>query len=160
MDKLIKYIVIVLFIAFLIYSIPIFVFGFLYSHGAGGRTERKMESYEFKATTKNLKNGIKLICDKSKYLIYKDSVDYDIVNTGNVNTIQIIKDEDKLTYFLRLNEESADKNVKVKFCLYYINGKGKDDFGWFLNKKKKQIKLFEDNIIDPLSKQFERIEVE
>lgn len=50
--------------------------------------------------------------------------------------------------------------MPVKLNLYFINGKGNDDFGWFSNKKNMQIKLFEENVIKPLSIKFERIEVE
>ncbi|MBF7093172.1 hypothetical protein IUY40_16695 [Flavobacterium sp. ALJ2] len=151
MKKILNYLIITLITVCVLYNLIMFGFTYFYFHGTPS-SPSKIEKYEFNTTAINLKKEFKTICDKSKYLSYKDSVDYDNVNTGNVNTIQITKKGEKLTYFLRLNEVSDNKNKCVKLYLYYINGKGNDSFGWFSLEKYRKVKLFEETIITPLSK--------
>lgn len=128
---------------------------YLYFHGSSNPPS-KMKGYEFNASIIKFKNELKAISDKSIYLVYKDS----IFEESKINTIRMFKNGEKLTYYLEVNEKRNDKDKLVELSLYFINGKGKNDFGWFSNEKNRQIKLFEENIIEPLSKKFEKIEAE
>lgn len=135
----------------------ILFFGLIYFYFHGSVSPpSKMKVYEFNTSIIKIKNELKTISHKSIYLSYKDSVFGD----SKINTIRIFKNGEQLTYYLELDEERNGKDLPVKLNLYFINGKGNDDFSWFSIEKYKKVKLFEDNIIDPLSKQFERIEVE
>lgn len=155
--KIIKWLAILGFAALSMNALYWIGFAILFSYGAGNSMEEKIEMYEFNTTVENFKDELQMISNKSIYLSYQVSVYGD--NSGNANTIRIFTDGQKLTYFLKLNERQDDKDIPVKLNLYFINGKGKDDFGWFSNEKYKKVKLFEETIIDPLSKKFERIEV-
>lgn len=140
---------------YILNKLLIFGLTFFYFHGSVSPPS-KMKVYEFNTSIVKFKNELKIISDKSIYISYQDSVFGD----PKINTIRMFENGEKLTYYLEVNEVKNDKKVPVELNLYFINGKGKDDFGWFSNKKKIQIKLFEENIIEPLSKKFERIKIE
>lgn len=142
---------------YILNKLLIFGLTYFYFHGSVNPPS-KMKAYEFNTSIIKFKNELKIISDKSIYLSYQDSV----FGNSKINTIRIFENGEKLTYYLEVNEvnEENDKEPTVAINLYFINGKGKDDFGWFSNTKNIQIKLFEENIIEPLSKKFEKIEVE
>ncbi|OXB04645.1 hypothetical protein [Flavobacterium pectinovorum] len=158
MKKILKYLLIILVSLCILYNLIIFGLTYLYFHRPDPSGSDEIKEYEFKTTTSNLKKEFKMICDKSSHLSYKDSVYYQNENTGNANTIQITKEGEKLVYFLTLNEKLDDKNLHATFFLYYINGKSEDDFGWFSFEKHKKVKLFEKEIIEPLSKKYKKLE--
>lgn len=130
-------------------------FAILFSYGAGG--PKRIEAYEFKTTKKNLRQELKMICSNSNYLSYKDTID-DNGFTKTLVTIQITEESNKTVYDLRLWNMGSEEINNTSFYLYYINSKSSDYFGWFSIEKYKKVKLFEETIIDPLSKKFERIE--
>lgn len=68
------------------------------------------------------------------------------------------KTSEMITYTTSFSE-SYNQNHS-RFNLIYINGKSDDDFWWFSIEKYKKVKLFEEAIIEPLSKKIERIELE
>ncbi|WP_264536685.1 hypothetical protein [Flavobacterium sp. N1736] len=153
MDKLIKYLAIIIFTIFLIYITPIVFFGFLYSYGAGGTG--KIEGYEFKTEPAKLRKELKMICDKSKYLSYKDTLESKSNNGFEeiLITIRVVKDSKEIAYESKLNGFSDEKNG-ILLLLIYINDKSNDDFGWFSSEKYNKIKLFEKEIIEPLAKKY------
>jgi len=156
-EKILRYLMIIFITGYIINKL--LFFGLIYLYFGGGVTPAsKMEEYKFNTTVINLKKELQTICDRSIYLSYQNSV-YG-KNSTNQNSVRIFKDGEKLTYFLELDKESYDKDMPVNLSLYFINGKGEDDFGWFSNEKRSKVKLFQDSIINPLSKKFERIEVE
>lgn len=128
-------------------------FAILFSYGAGG--PKRIEAYEFKTTKKNLQQELKMICSNSNYLSYKDTID-DNGFTKTLVTIQITEENNKTVYDLRLWNMGSDEITS--FYLYYINSRSSDYFGWFSFEKHKKVKLFESEVIDPLSKKFERVE--
>lgn len=142
---------------YILNKILFFGLTYLYFHSSSNPPS-KMKVYEFNTSIIKFKNELKIISDKSIYLSYQDSV----FGNSRINTIRIFENGEKLTYYLEVNEvnEVNDKETTVAINLYFINGKGKDDFEWFSNTKNIQIKLFEENIIEPLSKKIEKIEVE
>jgi len=155
MRKILKYLMIIFISGYIFNKLLFFGLTYLYFHGSVSPPS-KMKVYEFNTSVMKFKNELKIISDKSIYLVYKDS----IFEESKINTIRMFKNGEKLTYYLEVNEKRNDKDKLVELSLYFINGKGKNDFGWFSNEKNRQIKLFEENIIEPLSKKFEKIEVE
>jgi len=153
--KILKYLMIIFIVGYIFNKLLFYGLIYIYFHRPGPSGPDEMKEYEFNTTVENLKNELQTISDKSIYISHQDSVH----GRSKINTVRIFKDGEKLTYYLELDEREYDKHVPVKLSLYLINGKSEDDFGWFSKDKATKIKLFEDNIIDPLSKKFKRIEV-
>lgn len=138
---------------YILNKILFFGLTYLYFHGSSNPPS-KMKEYEFNTSVIKFKNELKTISEKSMFLTYQDSV----LGASEINTLRIFKDGEELTYYLKVNEEQNDKDIPVRLNLYFINGKGEDDFSWFSFEKYKKVKLFEENIIEPLSKKFERVQ--
>lgn len=157
MARIIKYIGIVIIVSSVIYITPILFFGFLYSHGAG--SPGKIKSYEFKTIPKDLRKELKKICDESKQLSYMDTLEDKSTNGYEeiLTKIRLVENSKVIVYESKLNGFSDEKNG-VFFMLIYINNMSNDDFGWFSWERHRRVKLFEEKIIEPLSKKFERIE--
>ncbi|OXB04647.1 hypothetical protein [Flavobacterium pectinovorum] len=151
--KVIKWLAILSFTSISIVVLYWVGFALLFSYGAGG--PKRIEAYDFKTTEKNLRKELTTICSNSNYLSYKDTID-DNGFTKTLVTIQITEESNKTVYDLRLWNMGSDEITS--FYLYYINSRSSDYFGWFSFEKYKKVKLFEKEIIEPLSKKFERVE--
>lgn len=152
--KIVKYLMIIFIIGYIFNKLLFYGLIYIYFHRTGPSDPDEMKEYAFNTTVENLKNELQKVSNKSIYISYQDSV----YGRSKINTVRIFKDGEKLTYYLEVDEREYDKLVPVKLTLYLINGKTEDDFGWFSKEKARKVKLFEDNIVDPLSKKFEKIE--
>jgi hypothetical protein len=151
MNKVLKYLMISFLAIVIIYNLLIFGLGYLYSHGAGGL--EKIEGYEFKTTTENFEKELKSICNKSKNLSFKDTIE----NEGYAKItmkIQIIDGDKKINYIGKLWNMSDENLSYTSFYLYHIDNKTNDDFSWFSIEKYKKIKLFEKEILEPISRKY------
>ena len=151
--KVIKWLAILSFTSISIVVLYWVGFALLFSYGAGG--PKRIEAYDFKTTEKNLRKELTTICSNSNYLSYKDTIDNNGF-TKTLVTIQITEENNKTVYDLRLWNMGSDEITS--FYLYYINSRSSDYFGWFSFEKHKKVKLFEKEIIELLSKKFERVE--
>lgn len=164
MARIIRYIGIVVTISFVIYITPILFFGFLYSHGAGG--PGKIERYEFKTANENVDKSLKTINCKAYIISIKDIALGDSLDSKNKiydNLLMRIQIKNKKTSEIITDTTSFSESYNQnhsRFNLIYINGKSDDDFWWFSIEKYKKVKLFEEAIIEPLSKKIERIELD
>lgn len=155
MNKIFKYFLLTIVIGYVLVNLIIYSFTYLYSHGAGGAG--KIKEYEFKTTANDFKKELKLICDKSEYISFKDTIENEGYDKTLI-TIQIEKKLEKIIYFAELQELSEKDNRHVTLYLVYINGQKNDDFSWFSLEKYKKLKLFEREVIEPLSSKYEKID--
>lgn len=144
----IKYTFTILVLGCFIFYGSLYIIGGYYigSYGTG-----KINIYEFETKKENLQYELNNMCNNLKNISCKDSINY-IGRTDKKSLV--IKIDEKSTYILKL---SGNDNYS-SFHLIYINGNTDDDFGLFSLEKYKKIKLFEETIIEPLSKKFKRIE--
>lgn len=155
MKKTFKYILLMLFIGYILFNLIIYSFAFLYSNGAGGIG--KIREYEFRITADDFQKELKLICYKSKNFSYKDTVVDDGYKRTMI-TIQIVKNYEKIIYFLELQDSSDQEKRRAVLYLINLDGRKNDDFGWLSMEKYKKIKLFEESIVKPLSEKYKRVE--
>lgn len=148
--KIISYILVILVLVSFIFYLSLCFIGAYYvgSYGSG-----KIKIYEFETKKENLEKELNRICNNSKNISCKDSVNY-IGRTYKKSLI--IRLNSKPVYILKLSGDTDYSDLH----LIYINGKSNDDFGWFSIEKYNNIKLFEKEIIEPLSKKYERLEIE
>ncbi|WP_264536683.1 hypothetical protein [Flavobacterium sp. N1736] len=145
MRKIINYSILTLIAGSFIFYLSLYFIGGYYvgSYGSG-----KIRIYQFETKKENLEQALNSICNDSKNISCKDSINY-IGRTYKKSLI--IKLNDKPVYILKLSGDSVYSDLH----LIYINGKKNDDFGWFSIEKYKKVKLFEKEIIEPLSKKYE-----
>ena len=121
-------------------------FAILYSYGAG--SQGRIKNYQFGISTSIIKNEIFSICNKKSSISCKDSISD--LGGGYKQKLIIIKIE-KDSFIIK-DGEGGD--LYTSYNLISINGKSEDDFGWFSFEKHKKVKLFEKEIIEPLSKKY------
>ena len=121
-------------------------FAILYFYGAGG--QGRIKNYQFGISTSIIKNEIFSICNKKSSISCKDSISD--LGGGYKQKLIVIKIE-KDSFIIK-DAEGGD--LYTSYNLISINGKIDDDFGWFSFEKHKNIKLFEKEIIEPLSKKY------
>ncbi|CAI2768809.1 hypothetical protein [Flavobacterium collinsii] len=127
-------------------------FAFLYSYGAGSGGTGKIKNYKFKAHAKISINEFRKNFEGQNIIIYDTIVKSSAFDRENVI---IYLEKEKMRYIISFPSEDGDFS---SFMLIKINGQINDDFGWFSLDKYRKVKLFEDDIIEPLSKKYERIE--
>ncbi|CAA9196006.1 hypothetical protein [Flavobacterium collinsii] len=127
-------------------------FAFLYSYGAGSGGTGKIKNYKFEAHAKISINEFRKIFEGQNIIIYDTIVKSSAFERENVI---IYLEKEKTRYIISFPSEDGDFS---SFMLIKINGQINDDFGWFSLDKYRKVKLFEDDIIEPLSKKYERIE--
>ncbi|WP_282143465.1 hypothetical protein [Cellulophaga baltica] len=152
--KIIKWLSILAFTAIMIVAIYWIGLIFIFSYGAGSGGTGLIKSYEFNLKTKNIKMEFDKTFDKNKIHLRDSVVDNSYRGFFNESLIIINLKKYNMEYIV----ESPIGSESLYFYLIYINGKKNDDFGWFSLEKYKAIKLFEQEIIDPLSKKYKRIE--
>jgi hypothetical protein len=144
--KMIKWLsafIVVIVISIFVYWLS---FAILYSYGAGG--QGRINNYQFEISTSIIKNEIFSICNKKSSISCKDSISD--LGGGYKQKLIVIKIE-KDSFIIK-DAEGGD--LYTSYNLISINGKIKDDFGWFSFEKHKKVKLFEKEIIEPLSKKY------
>lgn len=147
MIKWLSVFIVVIVISIFVYWLS---FAILYSYGAGG--QGRIKNYQFGISTSIIKNEIFSICNKKSNIGCKDSISD--LGGGYKQKLIIIKIE-KDSFIIK-DAEGGD--LYTSYNLISINGKIDADFGWFSIEKYKKVKLFEKEIIEPLSKKFERVE--
>jgi hypothetical protein len=142
--KYISYILVTLVLGSFIFYLSLYFIGGYYvgSYGSG-----KIEIYEFATKKENLEKELNRICSVSKNISCKDSINY-IGRTYKKSLV--IKLNSQPIYILKLSGEANYSDLH----LIYIDGKSNEDFGWFSIGKYKKVKLFEKEIIEPLSKKY------
>ena len=152
--KIIKWLSILAFTAIMIVAIYWIGLIFIFSYGAGSGGTGRIKSYEFNSKIDNIKTEFEKTFDKNVIHLRDSVVDNSSRGTINENLIIINLKKNNMEYIIKTHI-SRDN---FYFYLIYINGNINDDFGWFSLEKYKAIKLFEQEIIDPLSKKYKRIE--
>jgi len=144
--KIIKWIAVLGCIALSMIVLYWLSFAILYSYGAG--SQGRIKNYQFGISTSIIKNEIFSICNKKSSISCKDSISD--LGGGYKQKLIIIKIE-KDSFIIK-DGEGGD--LYTSYNLISINGKSEDDFGWFSFEKHKKVKLFEKEIIEPLSKKY------
>ncbi|MFB9057206.1 hypothetical protein ACFFU9_10680 [Mariniflexile ostreae] len=152
--KIIKWLSILVFTAIIIVAFHWIGLIFIFSHGAGSGGTGLIKSYKFNLKTKNIKTEFDKTFDKNKIHFRDSVVDNSYRGFFNESLIIINLKKHNMEYIV----ESPIGSDSLYFYLIYINGKIDDDFGWFFYDKYKAIKLFEKEIIEPLSEKYKRIE--
>lgn len=152
--KIIKWLVILSFTALSIIIVYWVSFAILFSYGAASGGTGSFERYEFKGNAGDVKEVFEKTFDKENIIIRDSIIDKNHDKTIDEHLIIINLKENNTEYII----DFPNNNNDFYFYLIYINGKTNDDFEWFSFEKYKKIKLFEENVIEPLSKKFERIE--
>ena len=158
--KIVKYVLITISTGYLLFSLSIMIIGGYY---VGSNESWLIKRYKFDTNNITLHNSLKGINSLDNNIIIKDILiksdskdKNDLYDT--LTRIQIKnKKTSEMTNYTTCYSESYSQNL-CRFNLIYINGKTNDDFGWFSWEKYKAVKLFEESIIDPLSKKHEKIE--
>jgi hypothetical protein len=153
-----KILAICVLIYFIIQLIYFFGFALMFSYGAGSGSEGAIESYDFKIDSISFSKEWKHIARENKEIeIKEDSISKgEYISHTSVLFINIKKTNHfKMCYYHTSNEKKEPITVTY---LVRINNKTNDDFGWFSIEKYKGKKLFEETIVAPLSKKYERLE--
>ncbi|WP_264536684.1 hypothetical protein [Flavobacterium sp. N1736] len=154
--KIIKWLAILSFTAISIVVLYWVGFAILFSYGAGSGGTGLIKVYEFKGEVNDMKAIFDQTLDKKTIHIRDSIVDGDYRGTFDKRLLIINSDKSNMQYIIELPHNEGS----FYFYLIYINGKINDDFGWFSIEKYNNIKLFEKEIIEPLSQKFKRIEAE
>lgn len=152
--KIIKWLAILSFTAISIVVLYWVGFALLFSYGAGAGGAGRITAYKFKGEVNDIKAVFDKTFDKRTIHIRDSIVDGDYRGAFDTRLLIIDSDKSNMQYIIKLPPSEGS----FYFYLIYINGKINDDFGWFSIEKYRGINLFESEIIDPLSKKFERIE--
>lgn len=150
--KVIKWLMVLSFTTIIIVVLYWVGFAILFSYGAGSGGTGVIKYYEFKSNEKISINKFRNNFDKQNIAIY-DTIDKS--GAFNRQSVIIYLRKDQVKYMIVFPATEGDFS---SFMLTRINGKTNDDFGWFSIEKYKKIRLFEESVIEPLSKKFERVE--